>query len=95
MNTISFSRQLKVAMKKDEELHDQIMQAFREYFKANQDWMNKGTRRAGMTARARLNEIKHLCVERRKHIMDWRYDLDADKYAKKKAKNQKGTDSEG
>ena len=84
-----------MVMKKDEELHDQIMQAFREYFKANQDWMNKGTRRAGMTARARLNEIKHLCVERRKHIMDWRYDLDADKYAKKQAKYQEGKAKKG
>ena len=75
-------------MKKDEEMHDRIMQAFREYFKANQDWMNKGTRRSGMTARALLNEIRQLCVERRKHIMDWRYDLDAEKFERKK--NQKG-----
>ena len=78
-----------MVMKKDEELHEQIMQAFREYFKANQDWMNKNTRRAGMDTRNILNEIKHLCVERRKHIMDWRYDLDAEKFERKK--NQKGT----
>jgi hypothetical protein len=77
-------------MKKDEELHEQIMQAFREYFKANQDWVNKGTRRAGMDTRTILNKIKHLAIERRKHIMEWRYDLDADKFERKKAKNQKG-----
>ncbi len=77
-------------MKKDEEMHEQLMQLFREYFRANQDWVNKGTRRSGMTTRAILNEIKHLCVERRKHIMDWRYDLDADKYERKRLKNQKG-----
>lgn len=79
-------------MRKDEEMHEQLMQLFRAYFKANQDWVNKGTRRAGMDTRTILNEIKHLCVERRKHIMDWRYDLDAEKYEKKR--NQKGKGKE-
>lgn len=79
-------------MDKDEELHEQIMQAFRAYFKANQDWVNKGTRRAGVDTRNILNDIKHLCIERRKLIMQWRYDVDADKYERKRAKNQKGKD---
>jgi hypothetical protein len=82
-----------VTIPKDEEMHDRIMQAFREYFKANQDWMNKGTRRAGMDVRNRLNDIKHLCIERRKHVMDWRYDLDAEKFERKK--NQKGKGKAG
>lgn len=75
-------------MRKDEEMHEELMQLFRAYFKANQDWMNKGTRRAGMDTRTLLNKIKRLCVERRKHIMEWRYELDAEKFERKK--NQKG-----
>jgi len=94
MNTINYLRLSKVVMKKDEDLHEQLMQAFREYFKANQDWVHKGTRRAGMDTRDILNDIRKLCIQRRKHIMDWRYDLDADKYERKKAKNQKGNSSE-
>jgi hypothetical protein len=69
-------------MRKDEEMHEQLMQLFRAYFKANQDWVNKGTRRAGMDTRTILNEIKRLCVKRRKHIMDWKFE---------RKKNQKGT----
>lgn len=75
-------------MRKDEEMHEELMQLFRAYFKANQDWVNKGTRRAGMDTRTLLNKIKRLCVERRKHIMEWRYELDEEKFERKK--NQKG-----
>jgi hypothetical protein len=46
-----------------------------------------------MDTRTILNEIKRLCVKRRKHIMDWRYDLDAEKFERKK--NQKGTGKAG
>lgn len=74
-------------MERDEELHDELMKAFREYFKANQDWVQKGTRRAGMDTRRWLNEIRHICSKRRKVIMDWRYDLN-EKTALKKAQNQ-------
>jgi hypothetical protein len=75
-------------MSQDEELHTRIMQAFREYFKANQDWINKGTRRAGMDTRYWLNEIRVLCEERRKHIMDWRKDLDHDKFERKRSQKE-------
>ena len=59
-------------MHQDEELHEQIMLAFREYFKANQRWINEGTKRAGMDTRYWLNEIKNLSLKRRLHIMEWR-----------------------
>jgi hypothetical protein len=75
-------------MHQDEELHEKIMYAFRQYFKANQDWMNKATRRAGMDVRYWLNEIKKLSIERRKVVMDWRYDLNEKTQAKKAQKRQ-------
>ena len=73
----------------DEDLHDQLMNAFKEYFKANQAWMNKATRRAGMDVRYWLNEIRKLSMERRKVVMDWRYDLN-ERTKAKKAQNQQG-----
>ena len=74
-------------MHQDEELHEQLMKAFREYFKANQEWMAKGTRRAGMDTRHWLNEIRHICSDRRKAIMAWRYELN-EITAQKKAQDQ-------
>jgi hypothetical protein len=59
-------------MEQDEEMHNALMHAFREYFKANQRWINEGTKRAGMDTRFWLNEIKHLALKRRLHIMEWR-----------------------
>ena len=77
-------------MTQDEDMHNQLMHAFREYFKANQEWLNKGTRTAGMRVRHWLNEIRKLSQQRRRHVMEWRYDLDADKFAKRKSKRQAG-----
>lgn len=68
------------------EAHDEIMQAFREYFKAHQDWLNKGTRRAGIDLRNALNRVKHLSIKQRKVIMDWRYELDAEKFERRRQK---------
>ena len=81
-------------MHQDEELHEKLMYAFRQYFKANQDWMNKATRRAGMDVRYWLNEIKKISLERRKVVMDWRYDLNEKTKAKKAQKREAG-DSTG
>ena len=57
---------------KNDDIHDQILKAFRVYFEANQDWHTKSTLRAGMQARNALMEIKHLCSAQRAYIMDWR-----------------------
>lgn len=74
-------------MHQDEELHDQLMRAFSEYFKANQRWMSKGTRRAGMDLRYWLGQIRIIARERRMKVQEWRHDVDAKK-ATKKAQEQ-------
>jgi hypothetical protein len=75
-------------MQVDEELHEQIMQAFREYFKANQRLVNEGTKRACMDTRFWLHRIRELGLERRKHLMDWRKWKDQDWEEKKQARRQ-------
>ena len=76
-------------MRREEETHDALMKAFQQYFKANQTWINKGTRRAGMDTRYWLSEIRRICSQRRDNIMDWRRWLN-EETAQKKA--QKGSD---
>ena len=78
-------------MTREEETHDQLMKAFQQYFKANQNWINKGTRRAGMDTRYWLSEIRRLCSERRDNIMDWRRWLN-EETKQKKAQKDPGKD---
>jgi hypothetical protein len=56
----------------DEEIHAQLMQAFRKYFEANQRWISESSKRAGMDTRYWLLEIQKLCKQRRDLIMEWR-----------------------
>lgn len=77
-------------MHQDEELHAELLRLFRLYFEANQDWINKGTRRAGMDTRKLLSDIRRVCSKRRDHIMEWRRELDANK-AEKKAQKRTGS----
>ena len=70
-------------MYQDEELHEKLMTAFREYFKANQKWLAKGTRRAAMDTRYWLAQIRIIARERRMHIAAWRTELDKNKALKK------------
>jgi translation initiation factor 2 alpha subunit (eIF-2alpha) len=74
-------------MFQDEETHDQLMNAFREYFKANQQWVNKGTRIAGENTRYWLSQIRIIARERRAKVQEWRHAVDADK-AERKAQIQ-------
>jgi len=67
---------------RDEELHDKLMEAFREYFKANQTWLAKGTRRAGMDTRHWLSEIRHYAIMRRQEIQVWRRAIEKEKAQK-------------
>jgi len=76
----------------DEETHDQLMRAFQEYFKANQKWINKGTRRAGEEMRYWLAQIRIIARERRSRVQQYRVHLDQSK-AQRKA-NQKGGEDE-
>ena len=80
-------------MIREEETHDQLMKAFQQYFKANQNWINKGTRRAGMDARYWLSEIRRLCSERRDNIMEWRRWLN-EETEEKKAQKHSGKDND-
>ena len=73
----------------NEESHEKLMSAFREYFKANQDWQNKGTRIAGENMRYWLAQIRIIAKERREHVQQYRVFLDTAKRARKA--NQKGT----
>ena len=79
-------------MRREEESHDELMRAFRQYFEANQRWVNQGTRRAGMDARMWLSEIRRICSKRRDSIMEWRKDLN-EKTRIKKAQKGEGGDS--
>jgi hypothetical protein len=68
---------------RNEESHEQLMAAFREYFKANQDWQNKGTRRAGEHMRYWLAQIRIIARDRRQHVQQYRVWLDQDKATRK------------
>ena len=77
-------------MRQDEELHAELLRLFRVYFEANQRWINEGTKRAGMDVRAALSDIRRVCSDRRKHIMEWRRwkDVDwAEKTVARRARN--------
>jgi hypothetical protein len=73
---------------RDEETHDELMYAFREYFKANQKWMDKGTRRSAMDTRIWLLRIYNIARNRRHVIMDWRREINQEKAVKKNQKAQ-------
>jgi len=73
---------------RDEELHDKLMEAFREYFKANQAWLAKGTRRAGMDTRHWLSEIRHFAIMRRQEIQVWRRAIEKEKAQRQLQKAQ-------
>ena len=78
----------------NEESHEQLMAAFREYFKANQDWQNKGTRRAGENMRYWLAQIRIIAKERRTHVQQYRVHLDQAKLAGKANQKAGGTGTE-
>ena len=76
----------------NEESHEQLMAAFKEYFKANQDWQNKGTRRAGENMRYWLAQIRIIARNRREHVQQYRVYLDRNKALQKaQAKDQDDT----
>lgn len=76
----------------DEETHEQLMEAFREYFKANQKWINKGTRSAGEDTRFWLAQIRIIARTRRDKIQRYRVHLDTTK-AQKKASEKGDSDT--
>jgi len=71
----------------NEESHERLMAAFKEYFKANQDWQAKGTRIAGENMRYWLAQIRIIAKERRTHVQQYRVWLDREKRARKANQN--------
>jgi hypothetical protein len=76
----------------NEESHEKLMVAFKEYFKANQDWQRKGTRRAGENMRYWLAQIRIIAKERRAHVQQYRVFLDQKK-ANQKAQGTETDDT--
>jgi hypothetical protein len=77
------SKKVEPSSIQNEESHEQLMAAFRQYFKANQDWQAKGTRRAGEQMRYWLAQIRIIARDRREHVQQYRVWLDQDKAARK------------
>ena len=86
------SKHVEPSSYQNEESHEQLMTAFREYFKANQDWQAKGTRRAGENMRYWLAQIRIIAKQRREHVQQYRVWLDRDK-AQKKAREANDDDN--
>ena len=78
----------------NEESHEQLRAAFKEYFKANQAWQNKGTRRAGENMRYWLAQIRIIARDRRGHVQQYRVWLDREKLARKANQKAGGTKDE-
>ena len=81
-------------MNRDEETHDELMRVFREYYKANQRWLDKGTRQAGLETRQLLSELRIIARQRRANIQEWRHWVDEDKAERKANQDQQGSEED-
>jgi hypothetical protein len=88
------SKRVEPSPYQNEESHEQLMSAFREYFKANQDWQNKGTRIAGENMRYWLAQIRIIAKSRREHVQQYRVYLDTAKRERKANQKARGTGAE-
>ena len=68
----------------ESDLHDRLMLAFREYFRASEKWEKGTADRPGVDARNALGEIRIIARERRKEIQRQR------KERKQRIKNERG-----
>ena len=86
----SMSKFVEPSDQQNEESHEQLMRAFKEYFSLNQAWHAKGTRVASERLRKCLMDIRKLAKERRVHVQQYRTWLDRDKpkYIKARQKAQ-------
>jgi hypothetical protein len=72
----------------DEELHAELLKVFREYFEANQRWINEGTKVSAIRLRQKLSEIRTICTKRRARVREWGIEKEAALLARKtKRKN--------
>jgi hypothetical protein len=83
------SKHVQPSSEQNEESHERLMAAFKEYFKENQNWQARGTRRAGENMRYWLAQIRIIARERREHVQQYRVWLDRDK-AQRKANQKAG-----
>jgi hypothetical protein len=74
----------------DEELHAELLRAFREYFEANQRWINEGTKVSGIRLRQKLSEIRTICSKRRVAVREWGVEKEQ-QLAERKARRNKNT----
>ena len=75
-------------MHQDEELHAELLKVFREYFEANQRWINDGTKVSAIRLRQKLSEIRTICTKRRAIVREWGVEKEAALLARKtKRKN--------
>jgi hypothetical protein len=58
-------------MYQDEEIHAKLLKVFREYFEANQVWINEGTKASAIRLRKKLSEIRKICSQRRVVVREW------------------------
>jgi len=58
-------------MHQDEELHAELLKAFREYFEENQTWINEGTKASAIRLRKKMSEIRRICSKRRVVVREW------------------------
>lgn len=65
----------------DEKMHEELLRAFNEYYKANLIWKLKKTRKGSVQTRKWLSEIRRLCSARRKVIANWQHDDTAEKWS--------------
>ena len=76
-------------MHQDEELHAKLLKQFREYFEANQDWINKGTKRSGIRLRQIMSDIRRTLSERRVVVREWGIEKEAELKFRAERRGQK------
>jgi hypothetical protein len=82
-------------MHQDEELHDELLKLFRQYFQANQEWLTKGTKRSAIRLRQIMSDIRRICSQRRVVVRDWMIVKEAellDRNLQRKGQNQSNED---
>jgi hypothetical protein len=76
----------------DEQLHAELMRAFKAYFEENQKWQGEATHASSVRLRHRLSDIRRICSARRKDIREWQVEKLAQlKERKTKRLAQKGS----
>jgi outer membrane lipopolysaccharide assembly protein LptE/RlpB len=84
------SKQVEPLDEQDEDIHAELLRLFRVYFQANQDWLNKETKRSAIHLRQVLSEIRMQCTARRELVRRWAVVKEAklaERQQKRKAKH--------